>query len=98
MTRAIAGPFRSQKFAADTAIHTKPAWLGTYTITNTSGGAVTVTFYDDAAGGSTNPIEQVIIANNTSQAIYPNADTLNGLTVKSTNWTNVGVYVRWAPI
>jgi hypothetical protein len=98
MARGAAGPFLSQRFTADTAIAVKPAWLWSYTITNTSGGAITVTFYDDAAGGTTNPIETVILANNTTQAIYPNGDTLNGLTVKSTSWAGgTSVSVRWAP-
>ena len=96
MARGIAGPFRSERYAADSTISTKPAWLGTYTVTNTSGGVVTVTFYDDAVGGTGLPIEQVVLGNNQTQAIYPNGDTLNGLGVKSSNWTNVNVFVRWA--
>lgn len=97
MSRGVAGPFRCERFAADTTITAKPAWFGTYTVINQSGAAVTLTFYDDAAGASSLPIEQVILNNNQTQAIYPNGDTLNGLGVKSSNWTNVAVFVRWAP-
>ena len=97
MSRGVAGPFRSERFAADSTISAKPAWLGTYTVINQSGGAVTLTFYDDAAGGSSLPIEQVILNNNQTQAIYPNGDTLNGLGIKSSTWTGVAIYVRWAP-
>ena len=97
MARGVAGPFRSERYSADSTISAKPAWLGTYTVVNTSGSLVTITFYDDATGGTGLPIESVTIANNATQAIYPNGDTLNGLGIKSTNWTNVAAYVRWAP-
>lgn len=97
MARGVAGPFRCERFTADSIISSKPAWLGTYTVTNKSGGVVTLTFYDDAAGASNLPIEDVVIGNNQTQAIYPNGDTLNGLGVKSSSWINVAVSVRWAP-
>lgn len=97
MARGSAGPFRSERFASDSTVYNKPAWFGTYTITNASGAAVTVTFYDDNAGGTSNPIEQVIVPANSSMSVYPNGDTLLGLGVKCSLWTSVTAFVRWAP-
>ena len=97
MSRGVAGPFRSERFAADSTISAKPAWLGTYTVTNDSVVAIKLTFYDDAAGGTNLPIEQAIVGIGQTLAIYPNADTLNGLGIKSSSWTSVTAFVRWAP-
>ena len=97
MSRGIAGPFRSDRFVADATISTRPAWIGTYTVTNAGATPITLTFYDDAAGGTNLPIEQVIVTMAQTIAIYPNGDTLNGLGIKSSSWASVTAFVRWAP-
>ena len=97
MSRGIAGPFRSERFVGDTTISTKPSWLGTYTAVNSGAVAITLTFYDDAAGGTNLPIEQAIIMVGQTLAIYPNGDTLNGLGIKASSWASMTVFVRWAP-
>lgn len=97
MSRGAAGPFRSETFTADTTIYTKRAWFGAYTITNASGAAVTVSFYDDPAGGTNGLLEQVVVPANSSMSVYPNADTLTGFGIKCSLWTSVKAFVRWAP-
>ena len=97
MSRGIAGPFRSERFVADTNISTKRAWLGTYTVINAGAAPITVTFYDNIDGSTSNPIESAIIGTTASAAFYPNGDTLNGLTIRSSSWTSVQAFVRWAP-
>ena len=97
MARGAAGPFRSEQYGADSTITTKPAWLWSYTVSNTSGGPITLTLYDNAAGDTTNPIETCVVPNNQTQAVYPNGDTLAGLVVKVASWSGVKFGVRWAP-
>ena len=96
MARSIAGPFRSQQFTANTLITSKRGWLGTYTIANASAASVTVTFYDEATLGLTNPFETIVIPAGQSQGIYPNADTQIGLSVGCSAWASVTASVRWA--
>lgn len=98
MSRGSAGPFRSEKFTSDATIYAKRAWFGTYTITNASGAPVTISFYDDNAGGTNGLIEQVIVPANSSMPFYPNGDTLAGLGIKCSLWTSVMAFVRWAPM
>ena len=97
MSRGVAGPFRSERFVADQNITTKRAWLGNYTIVNAGATAITVTFYDNTDGGTSNPIDAAIVPLGASAAYYPNADTLNGLTIRSSSWTSVQAFVRWTP-
>lgn len=97
MARTLAGPFRSANPVANGVIFNKKAWFGGYTVANGSGAPVTVTFYDNPVDDGSNLIETCVVPAGATQAIYPNVDTLSGLSVRSTAYTTVGIGVRWAP-
>lgn len=95
--RTVQGPYRSERFTADSSIYPKEATLGTYTVINATAVAVTLTFYDDPTTGGSNPIESVVVPANGSVSGSHFGGTLNGLSVKCSLWTSVQAFVRWAP-
>lgn len=95
--RTRQGPYRSERFTADSSIYAKEATFATFTIANASAAAVTLTFYDDPTTGGANPIESVVVPAGASLSSAPYGDTLNGLSVKCSLWTSVQAFVRWAP-
>lgn len=98
MSQSAGGPFRYALCqTADQTIFNKAAWVSSYTVQNKTAAAVDISFYDDAVGGSSNPAELFTIGANQSQAIYPNFQTLNGLGIKASLWTNLTVSVKWTP-
>ena len=95
--RVRQGPYRSERFTADSIVSIKAATLATFTIINATASAVTLTLYDDPTTGGSNPIESVVVPANGSVSGYPYGDTLNGLSVKCSLWTSVQAFVRWTP-
>ena len=91
------GPTQNFQVGADTVLAAKGTVLWTYTISNESGAAVTINFYDTAAADTANPVERVKVPANSSVSVYPNATLNNGCRVVCSLWTTVFASVRLIP-
>lgn len=80
---------------ADANVSSTNAILENYTISNASGAAVTVTFYDDVDTSNDTPVEVVRVPAGDSRSFRPQAKMAKGISVGASSWTSLTVSLRF---